>query len=95
MLVAYGPNEHPVIAEEMPLELLQQWSRERVLCCPNCRGMVHVRGPDKRAQIHFAHQRGKVVLAQWVREQVDKHAVGYAIAQHRGKNAVCYNLYMG
>ena len=60
MLVAYGPNDHPVVAEETPLERLQQWSRERVLHCPNCRGVVHVRGgPDKKMQIHFAHQKGE------------------------------------
>jgi hypothetical protein len=86
MLVAYGPNGRPVVAEEESLEQLQQWSRERVLLCPNCRGIVHVRGgPGKRAQLHFAHQRGecawsteteslrhargKMVLAHWLREQ--------------------------
>jgi len=86
MLVAYGPDGRPVVAEETPLAHLQQWSRERVLQCPNCRGIVHVRGgPDKQMQLHFAHQRGecawsteaesvrhmrgKVVLAQWLREQ--------------------------
>jgi hypothetical protein len=86
MLVAYGPGGHPVVAEETPLEQLQQWSRERALHCPNCRGVVHLRGgPGKRAQLHFAHQkgecawsteaesirhmRGKMVLAQWLREQ--------------------------
>ena len=86
MLVAYGPNGRPVVAEETPLGQLQQWSHERVLHCPNCRGVVHVRGgPDKQMQLHFAHQRGecawstetesvrhargKMVLAQWLREQ--------------------------
>ena len=86
MLVAYGPGGHPVVAEETPLEHLQQWSRERALHCPNCRGVVHLRGgPGKRAQLHFAHQkgecawsteaesirhmRGKMVLANWLREQ--------------------------
>lgn len=86
MLVAYGPDGRPVVAEETPLEQLQQWSRERALHCPNCRGVVHVRGgPGKRAQLHFAHQkgecawsteaesvrhmRGKVVLAHWLLEQ--------------------------
>lgn len=86
MLVAYGPDDHPVIAEETPLDQLQQWSRERRLYCPNCRGVVHVRGGvEKRTQLHFAHQkgecawsteaesvrhaRGKMVLAQWLREQ--------------------------
>ncbi len=60
MLVAYGPDDHPVIAEETLLEQLQRWSREHGLYCPNCRGMVHVRGgPDKRMQIYFAHQRGE------------------------------------
>src|SRR5207248_4524502 len=86
MLVAYGPDGHPVIAEETPLDQLQRWSAEHLLRCPNCRGVVHVRGgPEKRMQIHFAHQRGecawsteaesvrhmrgKMVLAQWLREQ--------------------------
>ena len=60
MLVAYGPDGHPVIAEETPLEQLQQWSHERALHCPNCRRVVHVRGgPGKRAQLHFAHQKGE------------------------------------
>ncbi len=92
MLVAYGPNGRPVVAEEEPLEQLQQWSRERVLLCPNCRGILHVRGgPGKRAQLHFAHQRGecawsaetesvrhargKMVLAHWLREQFPQAAV--------------------
>ncbi len=86
MLVAYGPDNHPIIAEETAVEQLQQWSRNRVLHCPNCRGIVHVRGgPDKRTQLHFAHQKGecawsteqesvrhaqgKIVLAHWLREQ--------------------------
>ena len=60
MLVAYGPEEQPVVAEEMPLEQLQHWSHEQQLHCPNCRGVVHVRGgPSKRMQLHFAHQRGE------------------------------------
>ncbi|HEX7733240.1 MAG TPA: competence protein CoiA family protein [Ktedonobacteraceae bacterium] len=60
MLVAYGPEEQPVVAEELPLEQLQSWSREQQLHCPNCRGVVHVRGgPSKRMQLHFAHQRGE------------------------------------
>ena len=60
MLVAYGPEERPVMAEEMPLEQLQHWSREQQLHCPNCRGVVHVRGgPSKRMQLHFAHMRGE------------------------------------
>src|SRR5260221_1807383 len=91
MLVAYGPNGCPVVAEDEPLEQLQQWSHERTLHCPNCRGIVHVRGgPGKRAQLHFAHQRGecawsketesvrqargKMVLAHWLHEQFP-HAV--------------------
>ena len=60
MLVAYGPEEQPVVAEEMSLEQLQQLSHEQQLRCPNCRGLVHVRGgPSKRMQLHFAHQRGE------------------------------------
>ncbi len=86
MLVAYGPDGRPAIAEETPQAQLQLWSRERLLYCPNCRGIVHVRGgAEKRTQLHFAHQkgecawstegesvrhmRGKVVLAQWLRDQ--------------------------
>jgi len=60
MLVAYGPDGHPVVAEEEPLEQLQRWSQEHVLYCPNCRGVVHVRGgPEKRTQLHFAHKKGE------------------------------------
>lgn len=60
MLVAYGPDGQPVVAEEAPLEQLLGWSHEQALHCPNCRGVVHVRGgPSKRMQLHFAHQRGE------------------------------------
>lgn len=60
MLVAYGPEGRPIVAEETPLEQLLLWSREQQLHCPNCRGAVHVRGgPGKRMQLHFAHQRGE------------------------------------
>jgi len=60
MLVAYGPEEQPLVAEEVPLEQLQRWSREQLLHCPNCRGIVHVRGgPSKQMQRHFAHARGE------------------------------------
>src|SRR5512135_3272160 len=86
MLVAYGPERQTVTAEETPTEQVRVWSHERLLYCPNCRGIVHVRGgADKRTQLHFAHQkgecawsteaesvrhaRGKVVLAQWLRDQ--------------------------
>ncbi|GCE12561.1 competence protein CoiA [Tengunoibacter tsumagoiensis] len=86
MLVAYGPEGQPLIAEEVPLEQLQHWSRERSLHCPNCRGIVHVRGgPEKRTQLHFAHQKGecawstesesvrhaqgKLLLSHWLRDQ--------------------------
>ena len=86
MLVAYGPDGRPVIAEKATLEQLQRWSHERTLYCPNCHGIVHVRGgPEKRMQLHFAHQKGecawstetesvrhstgKLVLSAWLREQ--------------------------
>ncbi len=60
MLVAYGPDGRAVVAEEVPLQQLQRWSQDRVLYCPNCRGVVHVRGgPEKRIQLHFAHQKGE------------------------------------
>lgn len=86
MLVAYGPDGRLVITEETSREQLQQWSHQRSLHCPNCRGIVHLRGgPGKRAQLHFAHQkgecawstetesvrhmRGKLVLAHWLHQQ--------------------------
>lgn len=60
MLVAYGPADRLVVAEETPLEQLLLWSREQQLHCPSCRGNVHVRGgPGKQTQLHFAHQRGE------------------------------------
>jgi Competence protein CoiA-like family len=92
MLVAYGPDGRTIVAEETPLVQLQRWSHERALYCPNCRGIVHVRGgPEKRTQLHFAHQkgecawstetesirhaRGKMVLAHWLREQFPQAAI--------------------
>ncbi len=92
MLVAYGPGGRPVIADETQLDNLQRWSQERALYCPNCRGIVHLRGgPEKRTQLHFAHQRGecswgteaesvrhargKSVLANWLREQFPRAAI--------------------
>jgi Competence protein CoiA-like family len=86
MLVAYGPEDQPVVAEEINLVQLKDWSQRNLLHCPNCRGIVHVRGgPEKRTQIHFAHQkgecswstetetirhlRGKIVLAEWLQKQ--------------------------
>src|SRR5260370_22261783 len=60
MLVAYGPEGQPVVAEETPLEQLLNGSRGQELSCPDCRSAVHVRGgPGKRMQLHFAHQRGE------------------------------------
>ena len=92
MLVAYGPDGRPVVAGETPLEQLQRWSQEYALRCPNCRGAVHVRGgPERRTQLHFAHQRGecawstesesvrhmrgKMVLAQWLRKQFPQASI--------------------
>ncbi len=92
MLVAYGPDDRLVVAEETQAERLQYWSREHLLHCPNCRGTVHVRGGgEKRTQLHFAHQKGecawstegeslrhmqgKLVLAQWLREQFPQAVV--------------------
>jgi len=86
MLVAYGPEGQPVVADGLHLTLLKDWSQRNLLYCPNCRGIVHVRGgPEKRTQIHFAHQkgeclwstesetlrhlRGKIVLAEWLQKQ--------------------------
>ena len=75
MLVAYSPDGNAVIAGETPLEQLQNWSRERSLHCPNCRGVVHVRGgTDKRTQLHFAHQKGECAWSTEV-ESV-RHARG-------------------
>ncbi len=60
MLVAYGPDDQPAVAEAAPLEQLQRWSQDHLLHCPNCRGIVHLRGgPAKRTQLHFAHQKGE------------------------------------
>lgn len=92
MLVAYGPDGHLVVAEEELLEQLQSWSQEHVLYCPNCRGVLHVRGgPEKRTQLHFAHQkgecawstesesvrhmRGKMVLTEWLRRQFPRASI--------------------
>lgn len=86
MLVAYGPEGQPVVAEERYLTQLKDMSQSNLLYCPNCRGILHVRGgPEKRTQIHFAHQkgecswsteaetirhlRGKAVLAEWLHKQ--------------------------
>ncbi len=86
MLVAYGPDDQPVVAEELYLVQLKNMSQRNQLYCPNCRGTLHVRGgPEKRTQIHFAHQkgecawstesetirhlRGKIVLAEWLQRQ--------------------------
>ena len=86
MLTAYGPEGRPVIAEGIDLAKLRRWSQRNLLFCPNCRGVVHMRGgPDKRTQLHFAHQkgecswstesetvrhmRGKIVLAGWLQKQ--------------------------
>jgi Competence protein CoiA-like family len=60
MLVAYGPEGRPVVAESMSLEQLKILSQKDLLYCPNCRGIVHVRGgPEKRTQLHFAHLKGE------------------------------------
>ncbi len=92
MLVAYGPDSQPVVAEDTSLEQLHHWSHERVLYCPNCRGFVHVRGgPEKRTQLHFAHQKGecawstesesvrhmsgKLLLSQWLRAQFPRATI--------------------
>ena len=86
MLVAYGPEGQLVVAGETSLARLKDLSLRSLLYCPNCRGIVHVRsGPEKRTQIHFAHQkgecswsteretirhlRGKIVLAEWLQGQ--------------------------
>ncbi len=78
MLVAYGPDGRPIVAEETPLAQLQQWSRKQMLHCPNCRGVVHVRGgPDKQMQLHFAHQRGECA---WSTESESvRHARGKVV----------------
>ncbi len=92
MLVAYGPDACQIVAEEASLAQLQEWSRAHTLHCPNCRGIVHVRGgPDKRTQLHFAHQKGecawsteaefvrhmcgKSILANWLHKQFPQAVV--------------------
>jgi hypothetical protein len=81
MLVAYGPENRPIIAEETAHEQLQRWSQERVLFCPNCRGVMHVRGgAEKRTQLHFAHQRGECA---WSTESESvRHAQGKLVLAH-------------
>lgn len=81
MLVAYGPDNQPVVAEDAPLEQLQHWSREHLLHCPNCRAAVHVRGgAEKRTQLHFAHQRGECA---WSTEAESvRHAQGKRVLAH-------------
>lgn len=81
MLVAYGPEGQTVVASETPLEQLQVWSREHMLHCPNCRGVVHLRGGGtRRTQPHFAHQRGECA---WSTEgESVRHMRGKAILAH-------------
>ena len=78
MLVAYGPDGRPIVADEAPLEVLQHWSHDRALCCPNCRGIVHLRGGlEKRTQLHFAHRRGECA---WSTETESvRHARGKSV----------------
>jgi hypothetical protein len=78
MLVAYGPDGQTVVADETPLEQLRIWSREHVLYCPNCRGVVHVRGgAEKRTQLHFAHQKGE---CEWSTESESvRHLCGKSV----------------
>jgi Competence protein CoiA-like family len=60
MLVAYGPEGQPIVAGETSLTQLKEMSLRSLLYCPNCRGILHVRGGlEKRTQIHFAHQKGE------------------------------------
>jgi len=60
MLVAYGPEGQPIVAKDNSLGKLKDLSRRNQLVCPNCRGIVHVRGgSEKRIQVHFAHQKGE------------------------------------
>ncbi len=85
MLVAYGPEGHAVIAEDKQFEQLKDWSQRNLLCCPNCRGIVHVRGgPEKQIQIHFAHQKGECA---WSTEQE-------SIRHSRGKKVLADWLHL-
>jgi hypothetical protein len=60
MLIAYGPEGQAIVAKDAYLAHLKDLSRRNQLVCPNCRGIVHVRGgSEKRIQIHFAHQKGE------------------------------------
>jgi len=81
MLVAYGPNGRSVVADDTSLEQLLCWSRERSLYCPNCRGILHVRGGlKKRTQLHFAHQRGECA---WSTETESvRHVAGKIVLSH-------------
>jgi Competence protein CoiA-like family len=81
MLVAYGPENQPIVAEDAPLEQIQHLSHEQLLHCPNCRGIVHVRGgPKKRTQLHFAHRKGECA---WSTEsESPRHARGKLVLAH-------------
>ncbi|HLG78193.1 MAG TPA: competence protein CoiA family protein [Ktedonobacteraceae bacterium] len=81
MLVAYGPDGQPLVADEAPLEQLQTWSRDHMLHCPNCKKNVHIRGGhEKRTQLHFAHQRGE---CEWSTEAESvRHASGKLVLAH-------------
>src|SRR5713226_814336 len=81
VLVAQGPDDRPIVAEEASVEQLQRWSREQALHCPNCRGVVHVRGgAEKRTQLHFAHQKGECA---WSTEAESiRHARGKMVLAH-------------
>src|SRR5438093_13680503 len=82
VLVAYGPGGQPIVADETRLGVLQRWAQERALYCPNCRGIVHMRGgPEKRTQLHIAHQRGECA---WRTEAESvRHAPGTTVQDHR------------
>ncbi|WP_376794249.1 competence protein CoiA [Thermogemmatispora sp.] len=78
MLVAYGPDGQPVVADERALSQLQEWSQQRLLFCPNCRAVLHLRGgPARRTQLHFAHRKG---ACPWsTEEESERHMRGKAI----------------
>ncbi|MBX5458944.1 MAG: hypothetical protein IRZ31_18780 [Thermogemmatispora sp.] len=77
MLVAYGPDGQPVVADERSLSQLQEWSQQRQLFCPNCRAVLHLRGgPARRTQLHFAHRKGECPWS--TEEESERHMRGKA-----------------
>lgn len=81
MLVACGPDGQRLTAREISPTQLREWSRARLLTCPNCHAPVHLRGgAEKRRQLHFAHQKGECA---WSTEpESERHAQGKVTLAH-------------